>query len=188
LGVSYIFDPHHAVAKWPKYAIVYGAGRNFPQVYEKLVWLHDLLDRRAKEQAGKREGDCTFPPVALIADEWGSILSNVKVERGQTSPSDLVMDLLKEGRKFKIGFLAGANDLAHKAALGLLPPEKAAVAGKIILNQRIDAFLTAFFLVVLWTVILDMLRVTLRVRRGQSVRAGAEVPYQRTRLAEASRG
>ena len=88
----------------------------------------------------------------------------------------------------KLGFLAGASELARKASLGLLPPDKAAAAGKLIFNQRIDAVLTAFFLLVLWMVILDMLRVVWRVRRGKSVSIGAEVPYQRSGLLEATGG
>ncbi len=88
----------------------------------------------------------------------------------------------------KLGFLAGAADLAKKLAAGALPPEKAAVAGQLIANQRIDALLTLFFLLVLWAVIIDMLSIALKVYRGQPVSASAESPYVRTRFAEASRG
>jgi carbon starvation protein len=82
----------------------------------------------------------------------------------------------------KIGFLAGASDLATKLAAGALTPERAAVAGKLIFNQRLDALLTAFFLVVLWAVILDMLRVAWYVRQGLPLKASPEAAYQRTRL------
>jgi carbon starvation protein len=82
----------------------------------------------------------------------------------------------------RIGFLAGASDLASKLAAGALSPERAAVAGKLIFNQRLDAALTAFFLVVLWAVILDMLRIAWCVRQGLPLKASPEAAYQRTRL------
>ena len=84
----------------------------------------------------------------------------------------------------KIGFLSGASDLAARLAAGTLPPDKAAVAGKLIFNQRLDALLTAFFLCVLWAVIVDMLHVVWKVRAGAPVRASAEAPYRRSQLAE----
>ncbi|HUO79665.1 MAG TPA: carbon starvation CstA family protein [Steroidobacteraceae bacterium] len=84
----------------------------------------------------------------------------------------------------KIGFLAGAADLAAKLAASALPPEKAAVAGRLILNQRLDALLTAFFLLVLWAVIVDMLRIAWRRAHGEPVPPSPEAAYQRSRLAE----
>jgi carbon starvation protein len=86
----------------------------------------------------------------------------------------------------KIGFLSGAADLAAKLAAGVLPPDKAALAGKLIFNQRLDAVLTAFFLFVLWAVIIDMLRIAARVARGAPYRASPEAPYQRSRYALAT--
>ena len=86
----------------------------------------------------------------------------------------------------RIGFLAGAQDLAAKLAAGALPPEKAAVAGRLILNQRIDAALAAFFLFVLWAVIIDMLRIAMRRQSGAPLAPSAEAPYQRSRLPEAA--
>lgn len=88
----------------------------------------------------------------------------------------------------KVGFLSGASDLAAKLAAGTLAPEKAAVAGKLIFNQRLDAVLTAFFLVVLWVVIADMLRIAWRAKRGIAQPSLSEAPYQRSTFAEASRG
>jgi len=87
----------------------------------------------------------------------------------------------------KIGFMAGAADLAAKLASGSLAPAKAAVAQKLIFNQRLDALLTAFFLFVLWAVIVDMLRIAMRRSRGAMVPPSPEAAYQRTRLAEAAR-
>jgi carbon starvation protein len=86
----------------------------------------------------------------------------------------------------KIGFLAGARDLAAKLAAGTLPPEKAAVAGRLIFNQRLDAALAAFFLFVLWAVIIDMLRIAAARGAGRPVPASPEAPYQRSKFPEAA--
>lgn len=82
----------------------------------------------------------------------------------------------------KLGFFAAANDLAAKLAAGVLPAEKAAVASQLILNQRLDGWLTMFFLAVVWFVILDMLRVSIRYVRGLPVAGSSEAPYQVSRL------
>ena len=86
----------------------------------------------------------------------------------------------------KIGFLSGATNLGEKLAAGALAADKAAVAGKLMINLRIDAALTAFFLLVLWIVIIDMLRIGWRVYRGEAPASAVEAPYQRTRYAEAA--
>jgi carbon starvation protein len=86
----------------------------------------------------------------------------------------------------KIGFLAGARDLAGKLAAGTLPPEKAAVAGKLIFNQRLDALLAAVFLLILWLVIADVVWILLRRWRGMPLAPSREAPYQASRLPEAA--
>lgn len=82
----------------------------------------------------------------------------------------------------RVGFFAAARDMAEKLASGLLPPEKAAVAPQLIFNQQLDAWLTMFFIAVLWVVIFDMLRVCVRHLSGKSVLPCSEVVYQQTRL------
>ncbi len=82
----------------------------------------------------------------------------------------------------KLGFFAAANDLAVKLANGVLPPEKAAVAPQLIFNQRLDGWLTLFFLTVVWFVIIDMLRISLRYTRGLPVAGSSEAPYQVRRM------
>jgi carbon starvation protein len=86
----------------------------------------------------------------------------------------------------KIGFLAGARDLAAKLAAGTLPPEKAAVAGKLIFNQRLDAVLTGVFLTILWLVILDVLGLLLRRLNKGALEPSPEADYVRSKLVEAS--
>jgi carbon starvation protein len=81
-----------------------------------------------------------------------------------------------------IGFLAGAGDLAAKLAAGTLPAERAASAPQLILGQRIDAALALLFATLLWIVIVDMLRVSLRFVKGQSVLPLTESGYIKTQL------
>ena len=87
----------------------------------------------------------------------------------------------------KISFIAAANDMAAKLAAGTLPPDKAAVAPQLIFNQRLDAALTAFLVLVLWVVLIDMTR-TILAARGGRVQASTESPYVASRFAEASGG
>jgi carbon starvation protein len=81
-----------------------------------------------------------------------------------------------------IGLFAAANDLAAKLAAGALPPERAAVAPQLIFNQRLDAWLAMLFTTILWFVILDMVRISVRRLRGQAVPASSEAPYRATRM------
>jgi carbon starvation protein len=81
-----------------------------------------------------------------------------------------------------IGLLAAARALAAQLAAGTLAPPAAAVAPQLIFNQRLDAWLTGLFLVILWLVILDMARVSVRTLRGLPVPASAEAPYRAARL------
>jgi len=82
----------------------------------------------------------------------------------------------------RVGFFAAANDMAAKLAAGVLPPEKAAVAPQLIFNQQLDAYLTLFFVGVLWVVILDMLYVTYRYFAGKPLLPLTEVPHVATQL------
>jgi carbon starvation protein len=82
----------------------------------------------------------------------------------------------------RIGFFAAANDLQHKLSAGLLPPDKAAVAPQLIFNQQLDAYLALLFVLLLYLVIGDMLRMAWRRQRGLAVLPSAETPYQPSRL------
>jgi carbon starvation protein len=68
----------------------------------------------------------------------------------------------------RLGFFAGANDLAAKLASGALPPEKAAVAPQLIANMRLDGWLTVLFAGLLWLILADTARVCLRHLRTGS--------------------
>ncbi|MBU3736064.1 MAG: carbon starvation protein A [Methylobacterium sp.] len=84
----------------------------------------------------------------------------------------------------RVGFFAAANDLSAKLAAGVLPPEKAAVAPQLIFNQHLDAWLTLFFVTVLWVIVLDMLRVSARSLSGKPVLPVSESPHIPSRLVE----
>jgi carbon starvation protein len=84
----------------------------------------------------------------------------------------------------RIGFFAAADDMAGKLATGVLPLDKAAVAPQLIFNQQLDGWLTLFFVLVLWTVVLDMLRVCVRHLKGKPVLPVAESPHIPSRLVE----
>ncbi len=82
----------------------------------------------------------------------------------------------------KLGFFAAANDMAAKLAAGALPPDRAAVAPALIFNQRLDGWLTIFFALLMWVIIIEMLRICARCRRGLPVPHSSEAPYVRTQL------
>jgi carbon starvation protein len=83
----------------------------------------------------------------------------------------------------KIGLFAAARDLSEKLAAGMLPADRAAVAPQLIFNQQLDAWLTAFFLALVWIIVLDMLQRCVRHVRGGAGAATSEAPYVRTQLA-----
>ena len=82
----------------------------------------------------------------------------------------------------RIGFFAAANDLSAKLASGLLPADKAAVAPQLIFNQQLDAYLTLFFVPMLWIVIINTVIVCVRHLLGKPVLPSTEVAYVETKL------
>ena len=84
----------------------------------------------------------------------------------------------------RIGFFSAANDLTDKLAAGVLPPAKAAVAPQLIFNLHLDAWLTLFFVSLLWLIVFDMLRVCTRYLSGKPVLPLTESPHSPSRLVE----
>lgn len=82
----------------------------------------------------------------------------------------------------RVGFFAAADALSTQLVNGTLPADKAAVAPQLIFNQHLDAYLTIFFVLVLWIVLCDMLRLCLRYRAGKSVAFSSETSYEQTQL------
>jgi carbon starvation protein len=80
----------------------------------------------------------------------------------------------------RIGFLAAADRLAARLVSGELPADQAAVAPQLIFNQRLDAALALLLTAILWIVIIDTLRVALRVYKGLPVLPSSEAPALRT--------
>ena len=82
----------------------------------------------------------------------------------------------------KLGFFAAANDLAAQLAAGTLSPDRAKVAPTLIFNQQLDGWLTIFFTLLLWIVLVEMVRISVRFLQGQSVPPNSEAPFEPTRL------
>ena len=76
-----------------------------------------------------------------------------------------------------------AADLRAKLADGLLPPELAASAPRLIFNDQLNAVMTSTFLVITWIVVFETLRVCLRALRGGPLPPLTEAPYTRSELA-----
>ncbi len=82
----------------------------------------------------------------------------------------------------RVGFFAAANDLSAQLVAGALPTNKAAVAPQLIFNQHLDAYLTMFFVVVLWVVIIDTLNICYRQLQGKPTLPSSETAYVKTAL------
>jgi len=121
-----------------------------------------------------KSGKARYALVTLMPLAWLALITTTAAWQKVTSPDS------------RIGLFAAADDLARKLASGALPPERAAVAGQLIFNQRLDAWLTILFTAILWFVILDMLRVCARRLRGLPLRSSSEAPYRVSRLANAA--
>jgi carbon starvation protein len=117
-----------------------------------------------------KSGKARYAFVTLVPLTWLALITSTAAWQKLTSTDP------------RLGFFAAANDLALKLSLGVLPPDKAAVAPQLIFNQRLDGWLTMFFLAVVWFVILDMARVSIRYLRGLPVAGSSEAPYQVSRL------
>jgi carbon starvation protein len=117
-----------------------------------------------------KSGKARYALVTLVPLAWLALITSTAAWQKLTSADP------------RLGFFAAANDLAVKLSSGVLPPDKAAVAPQLIFNQRLDAWLTMFFLTVVWFVILDMARVSIRYLRGLPVSGSSEAPYQVSRL------
>lgn len=82
----------------------------------------------------------------------------------------------------RVGFFAAASDMSNKLTAGSLSAEKADLAPQLIFNQYLDAYLTLFFVCVLWVVILDMLWMCTKYLSGKKVLPTSEASHQLSRL------
>jgi carbon starvation protein len=65
----------------------------------------------------------------------------------------------------RIGFLAQADHLAGQLASGAIPPDKVFATQQVIFNNRLDAAVTALFMVLVAIVVIDAARVWVRTLR-----------------------
>jgi carbon starvation protein len=82
-----------------------------------------------------------------------------------------------------IGLFAAARDLADKLAAGVLSPDRAAVAPQLVFNQQLDGWLTGFFLVLVWIIVISTVHRCVTSARGGAQSVSGETPYVRTQLA-----
>ena len=85
----------------------------------------------------------------------------------------------------RIGFLAQARVLGEQIAGGVLPPDKVAPAERLIFNNRLDAAVTALFVVLIVILIAEALYEWYRIVSGRKVAALQETPHVPTQWAEA---
>jgi len=82
----------------------------------------------------------------------------------------------------RVGFFAAADYLSTQLDSGTLSLEKTAIAPRLIFNQYLDAYLTMFFVAVLWIVVFDMLKLSMRRLQGKQVLPSSETAYVKTAL------
>jgi carbon starvation protein len=84
----------------------------------------------------------------------------------------------------RVGFLSHANDLAAKLQAGTLVGDAAAQAPRLIFNDRLDAALTAFFLITVWVLVIETARVCHAALSGRRCPPSTETPHIPSRLVE----
>jgi carbon starvation protein len=119
-----------------------------------------------------KSGKLKFAWVTGFPLAWLVIITTTAAWEKITSPN------------IRIGFFSAANDLAEKLASGALPPAKASIAPQLIFNLHLDAWLTLFFVGLLWLIIFDMLRVCSRYLSGKPVLPLTESAHIPSRLVE----
>jgi carbon starvation protein len=84
----------------------------------------------------------------------------------------------------RVGFLSHASDLASQLEAGALSATAAAQAPQLIFNDRLDAALTLFFLVTVWVLVIETVRICHASLSGRRCPPLAETPHVQTQLAE----
>jgi carbon starvation protein len=116
-----------------------------------------------------KSGKLKFAWITALPLAWLAVITTTAAWHKLVSPD------------VRVGFVAYADSLAAQLAGGALPPDQ---ARQLIFNQYLDAGLTLFFVVVVWVLIFDMLRLCYRHVRGLPVRPLTEAPHERSQLAE----
>jgi carbon starvation protein len=82
----------------------------------------------------------------------------------------------------RLGFLAQAAQLEASIASGQLSPARAAEAGTLIFNARLDAVVCGVFLALVAVVVLDSVRLWIGILRGVREAKTTETPFVASRL------
>ena len=120
-----------------------------------------------------KSGKLKYAGITGLPLTWLVIITSTAAWQKITSPD------------IRIGFFSAANDLAEKLASGTLPAAKASIAPQLILNLQLDAWITLFFVSLLWLIIIDMLRVCWRSIAGKPVLPSTESKHMQSRLLDA---
>jgi carbon starvation protein len=84
----------------------------------------------------------------------------------------------------RVGFFSHANDLAAQLASGSLTGAAAEQAPRLIFNDRLDAALTMFFLITVWVIVIETVRICHASLSGRRCPPSAESPHIPSRLVE----
>jgi carbon starvation protein len=86
--------------------------------------------------------------------------------------------------ELRVGFLSHADDLARQLSDGSITGAAAEQTARLIFNDKLDAALTAFFLIVTWIIVVETTRICLAFLQGRNCPVLTETPYLATQLAE----
>lgn len=116
-----VYDPHASPSDWPMATMVHNSETS---ISNGLASAYKRLQVRKEERRkGIRTSD--WPSICLAADEWGAIVSSVTLPKAiDRTPGEVSTELMKEGRKFGIGFVAGAHGKTN-ASLGCTGDQEA---------------------------------------------------------------
>jgi carbon starvation protein len=84
----------------------------------------------------------------------------------------------------RVGFLSHASDLAAKLAAGDIVGDAATQTSRFVFNDRLDAALTAFFLITVWVLVVETGRVCFAAVSGRRCPPLTETPHIPSRLVE----
>lgn len=107
-----ILDPHATPNKWPKGALVIGAGLAYGPIGEMLLKIESAMRRRYSELATGTVQEGDHPYIYVFADEWYGIVKSVE------GGGDILGTLICEARKVNIKVILGSQS-GYLTALGL---------------------------------------------------------------------
>lgn len=114
-GSHCALDPHATPAKWPCRTV--GAGMEYAAIGAVLHHAYAAMRRRYRQLAtgAASEADYHARRATLVADEYRSIARALPASREAKGASDILLDLLTEGRKAGMAVLVAAHADTVKA-------------------------------------------------------------------------